>query len=46
MPHDIIDNRDRQAIADLAQKCLDAKGLGVEEFEREINARVASLYGL
>jgi methylase of polypeptide subunit release factors len=37
---------DRNAIADLAQKCLDAKGVGCEEWEREIDARVARLYGL
>ena len=37
---------DREAIAALAQKCLDAKGVGCEEWEREIDERVAALYGL
>ena len=39
---------DRTAIADLAQKCIAAKGQGpqVPEWEAEINARVAKLYGL
>jgi hypothetical protein len=39
---------DRAAIADLVQKCLDAKGQGLEvaEWEAEINARVARLYGV
>jgi type I restriction-modification system DNA methylase subunit len=37
---------DRTAIADLVQHCLDLKGVGCEEYEREINERVARLYGL
>lgn len=37
---------DRIAIADLVQKCLDAKGIGCEEYEREIDERVARLYGI
>jgi hypothetical protein len=39
---------DRSAIADLVQRCLDAKGQGtqVAEWEAEINARVTRLYGL
>jgi hypothetical protein len=39
---------DRNAIADLAQKCLDARGQGpqVAEWEAELNGRVAVLYGL
>jgi hypothetical protein len=37
---------DRTAIAALAQKCLDAKGVGCEAWEKEIDARVAGLYGL
>ncbi len=35
---------EREAIAELVQKCLDAKGMGCEEWEGEIDARVASLY--
>ena len=37
---------DRSAIAALVQKCLDAKGVGCEAWEAEINDRVAALYGL
>jgi adenine-specific DNA-methyltransferase len=37
---------DRLAIEALVQKCLDAKGQGVEEWEAEIDDRVAYLYGL
>jgi hypothetical protein len=37
---------DRSAIAALAQKCLDAKGVGCEAWEKEIDERVAALYGL
>lgn len=37
---------DRLAIEALVQKCLNAKGQGVEEWEAEINDRVAHLYGL
>jgi hypothetical protein len=39
-------NTERQAIAALVQKCLDAKGVGCEVWEQEINGRVAALYGL
>ncbi len=37
---------ERAAIAALAQKCLDTKGVGCEKWEAEINERVAALYGL
>ena len=37
---------ERTAIAALVQKCLDAKGVGCEKWEAEINERVAALYGL
>jgi len=37
---------DRTAIADLAQQCLDKRGIGCEAEEAEINERVARLYGL
>lgn len=39
---------ERTAIADLAQRCLDARGQGPEvaAWEAEIDARVAWLYGL
>ncbi len=39
-------NSDRVAITDLVQKCLDAKGTHCEQWEQEINERVARLYGL
>jgi hypothetical protein len=37
---------EREAISKLVQKCLDAKGVGCEEWEKEIDDRVAALYGL
>ena len=37
---------EREAISGLVEKCLEAKGVGCEEFEREIDRRVAALYGL
>lgn len=39
-------SEERDAIAVLVEKCLEAKGVGCEEYEREIDERVASLYGL
>ncbi|MGI8911074.1 MAG: hypothetical protein ACR2JR_11065 [Rubrobacteraceae bacterium] len=36
-----------EAIAELlVRKCLDAKGVGCEEWEAEIDGRVAKSYGL
>ncbi len=37
---------DQDAIAKLVRKCLNAKGVGCEEWEAEIDGRVAALYGL
>jgi hypothetical protein len=37
---------DRKTISKLVQKCLDAKGVGCEAWEKEIDVRVAKLYGL
>jgi hypothetical protein len=37
---------DRAAIEKLVQKCLDARGVGCETWEREIDEIVARLYGL
>jgi hypothetical protein len=37
---------DIAAIAALAQKCLDTKGVDCEAWEKEIDERVAALYGL
>lgn len=36
---------DRTAIEKLVQKCIDAKGDGCEAREKEIDERVAALYG-
>lgn len=37
---------DQNATADLVQHCLDTKGVNCAEWEREIDARMAALYGL
>lgn len=37
---------EREAISQLVQKCLDAKGVNCETWEKEIDERVAALYGL
>ena len=37
---------DRNAIASLVQDCLDLQGVDCEEWEQEIDGRVAALYGL
>jgi TaqI-like C-terminal specificity domain/Eco57I restriction-modification methylase len=37
---------ERKAISKLVQKCLDAKGVGCERWEREIDVLVGRLYGL
>jgi len=37
---------DKQAIEELVEKCLAAKGVGVDRWEAEIDDRVAHLYGL
>ncbi|MBW4570169.1 MAG: hypothetical protein KME31_19700 [Tolypothrix carrinoi HA7290-LM1] len=37
---------ERETISKLVQKCLDAKGVNCEAWEKEISDRVASLYGL
>lgn len=39
-------NTEREAISKLVQKCLDAKGVGCEAWEKEIDERVTALYGL
>lgn len=36
---------ERKMISKLVQKCLDAKGVGCETWEKEIDIRVAKLYG-
>jgi type I restriction-modification system DNA methylase subunit len=37
---------EQKVISKLVQKCLDAKGVGCEAWEKEIDVRVAKLYGL
>ena len=46
LPIPLATGPDRAAITALVQKCLDAKGIGCEEWEREIDERVEALYGL
>lgn len=46
IPVPLASESDRAAISALAQKCLGARGEGCEEWEREIDERVAGLYGL
>jgi len=41
-----VSEADRAAIAALVQHCLDAKGVGCEVWEAEIDGRAAALYGL
>lgn len=44
IPH--ADAKSQADIARLAKQCLDAGGIGCEAFEKEIDERVAALYGL
>jgi hypothetical protein len=44
IPH--ASDAEKKAIEELVQKCLDAKGENCEPWEREIDERVAALYGL
>ncbi|MEH2398245.1 Eco57I restriction-modification methylase domain-containing protein [Nostoc sp.] len=46
IPIPIVSNTQREAISQLVQKCLDAKGVNCEIWEKEIDERVAALYGL
>lgn len=46
IPIPTVSEPDHLAIEALVQKCLNAKGVGVLEWEAEINDRVAHLYGL
>ncbi|TAF05625.1 MAG: class I SAM-dependent DNA methyltransferase [Nostocales cyanobacterium] len=38
--------KDKETISKLVQKCLDAKGENCEQWEKEIDEKVAALYGL
>lgn len=44
IPH--ASDSEKEAISKLVQKCLDAKGVNCEAWEKEIDDRVAVLYGL
>ncbi|MDF0553298.1 DNA methyltransferase [Kamptonema sp. UHCC 0994] len=44
IPH--ASEAEKSAISELVQKCLDAKGVNCEQWEKEIDERVAALYGL
>ena len=46
IPIPYVSEEDKEIIKSLVQKCLDAKGQGVEQWESQINERVANLYGL
>ena len=49
MPYSLmstVSEPDSLVIEALVQKCLDAKGVGIEEWEAEIDDRVAHLYRL
>ena len=46
LPIPVASGADRSAISKRVQKCLDAQGVECEEREREIDERVAALYGL
>jgi len=45
-PISLEPNTVKATITALVQKCLDAKGQGVVQWEAEIDDRVAHLYGL
>lgn len=46
IPIPLASDSEKAAISKLVQKCLDAKGVDCEAWEKEINDRVAALYGL
>jgi len=46
LPVPVAPRAERTAIAALVEKCLAAKGVGCEAWEREIDERVARLYGV
>jgi hypothetical protein len=46
IPIPLASNSEKEAISKLVQKCLDAKGVDCEAWEKEIDDRVAALYGL
>ncbi len=46
IPIPIASDSEKEAISKLVQKCLDAQGVDCEAWEKEIDDRVAALYGL
>ncbi|MGH1396984.1 MAG: TaqI-like C-terminal specificity domain-containing protein, partial [Trichormus sp.] len=46
LPIPIASTTEKETISQLVQKCLDAKGVNCETWEKEIDERVAALYGL
>lgn len=46
LPIPLASESEKEPIIKLVQKCLDAKGVNCEEWEKEIDERVAALYGL
>ena len=46
VPVPAMSDSDRSILRVLVQKCLDARGVGCEEWEKEIDERVEALYGL
>ncbi|HPO14155.1 MAG TPA: TaqI-like C-terminal specificity domain-containing protein [Candidatus Hydrogenedentes bacterium] len=46
IPIPVVDINNRGKIENLVKSCLDTKGVGCEDWEREIDERVAPLYGL
>lgn len=46
IPIPAVSEDEKQKIESLVQKCLDARGQGVLEWEAEIDEIVAGLYGL
>ncbi len=41
-----VTEKEKKAIEKLVQKCIEAKGIGVEKWEAELDEKVALLYGL
>jgi type I restriction-modification system DNA methylase subunit len=46
LPIPLASKEEQITIAALAQRCIDAKGVGCEEWEQEIEERVVTLYGI
>jgi len=46
LPIPYTSDKDKKRIEDLVQKCLNAKGIGCEKWEKELDEIVTKLYGL